>query len=80
MCERKPSGKLNVPQNIHDDWAAGGEKRNALMKAFEECGMKKDPCPAIACCVHCALPHSGIKGVLGLQCACSCRYLTIASF
>ena len=31
---------------------AGGEKRNALMKAFEECGMKKDPGPAEVACVH----------------------------
>ena len=42
LCERKPSGKLHVPQNIHEEYMAGGEKRNALMKAFEECGMKKD--------------------------------------
>ena len=27
LCERKPSGKLNVPQAIHDQWMAGGKQR-----------------------------------------------------
>ena len=51
LCERKPSGKLHVPQSIHDDYMAGGEKRLALQKAFEEAGMRKDPGLANYCCI-----------------------------
>ena len=42
MCEKKPSGKCNVPEHIHQLWAAGKSKREELMKVFEEVGENKD--------------------------------------
>ena len=42
MCEKKPSGKMNVPAFIHEMWAAGGAKREELAKVFEEVGENKD--------------------------------------
>ncbi|CAK9032791.1 unnamed protein product [Durusdinium trenchii] len=38
LCEKKPSGKLNVPQDIHNMWLAGGHSRDnlrALLEKFE---------------------------------------------
>ena len=35
LCEVKPSGKINVPQEVHDRWAKGGEVRKALLRELE---------------------------------------------
>lgn len=42
LCEKKPSGKINVPQHIHDAWAAGGHSREQLLEALEEANWNKD--------------------------------------
>lgn len=42
LCERKPSGKLNVPQAIHDQWMAGGKQRDELRALFESYDFDKD--------------------------------------
>ena len=43
VCERKPSGKLMVPQEIHDKWRNNvGNDREELLDALEEAGWDKD--------------------------------------
>lgn len=36
LCEKKPSGKTNVPDAVHKQWAAGGKERDELRKMFEQ--------------------------------------------
>ena len=42
VCERKPSGKIRISQEIHDQWAKGGSERLALRDHLENCGWDKD--------------------------------------
>ena len=42
LCERKGSGKLKVPQAIHDAWAAGGKQRDELRALLEEYDFDQD--------------------------------------
>lgn len=42
MCERKPSGRLNVPEAAHKQWAAGGEGKNQLLQQLVDSGFNKD--------------------------------------
>ena len=35
LCERKPSGKLLVPESVHEDFMAGGLRRTALLDFLE---------------------------------------------
>ncbi|OLQ08476.1 40S ribosomal protein S3-3 [Symbiodinium microadriaticum] len=42
LCERKPSGKLNVPVSIHEQYMKGGSERDELQEALEDAGWKKD--------------------------------------
>ena len=42
LCEKKPSGRLQVPQEIHDIWAKGGPERMALRDQLENSGWEKD--------------------------------------
>ena len=44
MCERKPSGKLNVPLEVHEMWRRGGVELEALLVALEEANFNKDTC------------------------------------
>ena len=41
ICERKPSGKLNVPLAIHEAWRRGGIEAEDLMRQLEEVDFKK---------------------------------------
>ena len=41
LCERKPSGKLNVPEQIHAEWAKGGEPRKKLLDQLRQADWKK---------------------------------------
>ena len=45
LCERKSGGKLNVPQEVHDDFVNGGASREvlelALLQAIEKHGVKR---------------------------------------
>ena len=43
LCEKKPSGKLNVPQSIHDQWMAGGRQRDELRALLEQFDFDKEP-------------------------------------
>ena len=36
LCERKPSGKINVPEAIHKQWKAGGPQRDELRVLLEQ--------------------------------------------
>ena len=36
LCERKPSGKLNVPLEVHQKWLEKGRARDELLEQFEE--------------------------------------------
>ena len=45
LCERKPSGKLLVPESIHLKWKNGGKDREALIDELERAGWSKDPSP-----------------------------------
>ena len=42
LCEKKPSGKVNVPDSVHQQWMAGGAKRDELRKLFEQYECDKD--------------------------------------
>jgi len=43
LCEKKPSGKVRVPQAIHEQWMAGGKQRDELRALLEEFNFDKDP-------------------------------------
>ena len=43
LCERKPSGKLLVPQSVHDQYIQGGPGREALMELLSEANYNKEP-------------------------------------
>lgn len=49
LCERKPSGKLNVPQAVHDQWMAGGKQRDELRALFESYDFDKDSFKKYTC-------------------------------
>ena len=36
LCERKPSGKVNVPMSIHEQWKLGGKARDELRVLLEK--------------------------------------------
>lgn len=42
LCERKPSGRLNVPESVHNAWAAGGTSRDELRMLLEQYDFDKD--------------------------------------
>lgn len=42
VCERKPSGKLHVPLEVHQQWLNKGAGRDALLELLEKCNWKKD--------------------------------------
>ena len=42
LCERKPSGKLNVPQEVHDRWAQKGKARDERLEELEACDWDPD--------------------------------------
>ena len=42
VCQRKPSGKLSVPESVHDMWKQGGHAREELQELLEESGWDKD--------------------------------------
>ena len=42
LCERKSSGKLKVPEEVHEMWLKGGFARDELCKILEESGWEKD--------------------------------------
>jgi hypothetical protein len=42
MCERKPSGKIHVPLEVHEKWLHGSrDERDAMVDVLEECGWQK---------------------------------------
>lgn len=41
LCEKKPSGKCNVPSVVHELWSKGGTDRDQLRKMFEEFDCEK---------------------------------------
>ena len=45
LCERKSGGKLNVPQEVHEDFVNGGSAREvlelALLQAIERFGTSR---------------------------------------
>lgn len=43
LCEKKPSGKLNVPQAVHEQWLQVGTPRDELRALLEEMDFNKDP-------------------------------------
>ena len=42
MCERRADGRLKVPEEIHDQWKAGGASRERLLKIWVGSGFDKD--------------------------------------
>ena len=42
VCERKGSGKLKVPEEVHEMWLKGGHARDELCKILEESGWDQD--------------------------------------
>ena len=43
LCERKPTGKLNVPQSIHEQWLQVGKPRDELRQLLEQLEFDKEP-------------------------------------
>jgi hypothetical protein len=44
LCEKKPSGKLQVPDDVHQAWKAGGVQRDNIMEIFVNSGFDKVTC------------------------------------
>lgn len=45
LCEIKPSGRCNVPDNVHKMWKHGSKQdREAMMDELESAGWSKDGC------------------------------------
>ena len=65
LCERKPSGRLNVPEAVHKQWAAGGPGKDQLLQQLTESGFNKDA-PQFY-----ALPCVTIPTESPIQTACS---------
>ncbi|CAK9084674.1 unnamed protein product [Durusdinium trenchii] len=42
LCEKKPSGKLNVPMAVHELWLKGGKDRDELRVMFEQYDLNKE--------------------------------------
>lgn len=42
LCEKKPSGRIQVPQAIHEKWLKGGKERDELRKLLEEYDFDKE--------------------------------------
>ena len=43
LCEKKPSGKLRVPEEVHVMWKKGGHTRKELLKKLQDAGWNEDP-------------------------------------
>ena len=41
-CQRRSDGSLAVAEDIHEQWKAGGQTRDNLLKVFMENGMNQD--------------------------------------
>ena len=50
MCEQKPSGKIHVPQPVHDAWMKGGDERRLLREMLEQSNGEKE-CQRMFSCV-----------------------------
>ena len=42
LCERKPSGRLNVPEEVHKQWTSGGPAKEKLLEQLVQSGFNKD--------------------------------------
>ena len=42
ICEKKPSGRINVPEHVHLKWKNGGTDRDELLEQLREANWKKD--------------------------------------
>lgn len=42
LCEKKGSGKLHVPESVHQLWLKGGHTRNELLTMLEDAGWDKE--------------------------------------
>ncbi|CAK9055487.1 Uncharacterized protein SCF082_LOCUS29987 [Durusdinium trenchii] len=44
LCERKPTGKLQVSEEVHNQWVSGNrdELTLALVRALKQCGFETD--------------------------------------
>lgn len=42
LCERKPSGKIQVPESIHEMWLKAGHSRDQLLEELENANWDKD--------------------------------------
>ena len=46
LCGKKPSGKIQVPEDVHQAWKAGGVQRENIMEIFVNSGCDKVTCVA----------------------------------
>ena len=42
LCEKKPSGRCHVPDDIHLQWVKGGVERQRLRDQLEQCNWEKE--------------------------------------
>lgn len=42
LCEKKPSGRCHVTEDVYRRWAMGGAERQKLRDEYESCGWDKD--------------------------------------
>lgn len=49
LCERKPSQRMNVPEQIHQAWSAGGTSRDELRKVLQDVDFDKDGGWGVCC-------------------------------
>lgn len=71
LCEKKPSGRCHVSDDVHARWLKGGVSRSQLLDELKECGFKKEcnccetwffvslpKCPIFLCSIGRRMPSS----------------------
>ena len=51
LCERKPTGRLQVPAVVHEQWKKGGTDRDELRVLLEKSDFQKDRYLFCQCCI-----------------------------
>lgn len=57
LCEKKPSGRCHVPNEMHERWAQGGAERLKLRDELEQANWNKDWLMVVKHCMLVLLWH-----------------------
>lgn len=75
LCEKKPSGRCHVPEEIQARWSKGGSERLALRDELEQCGWDKDYLKGICMHRYTSSQHLIVNACMGNMCPCHPTYL-----